>query len=189
MNDAVATARPPMNFAALFRKNPYLVAFVLGAVGLTILPLLQRQFLRAPAPIDSLPQWSAVSVDGQHVLSSQLRGRVLIVSEAQSAEHQEPMKSVLRHVSDLSEIAVVSLLPRDRSPALDAFAKASMTDRWFFIEPDSRLSDALEKFQSSKQLVLVDQNGDVRGVWKDDELSRGNIINAARMLARYGPNP
>ena len=39
------------------------------------------------------------------------------------------------------------------------------------------------------RFVLVDQNGDVRGYWGTDELARGNLINAARLLWKRGPNP
>ena len=37
------------------------------------------------------------------------------------------------------------------------------------------------------KFVLVDQNGDVRGYWDTDELGRGNLINAARLLWKRGP--
>jgi protein SCO1/2 len=37
------------------------------------------------------------------------------------------------------------------------------------------------------KFVLVDQNGDVRGYWSTDETSRGNLINAARLIWKRGP--
>ena len=38
-------------------------------------------------------------------------------------------------------------------------------------------------------LAVVDQNGALRGFWPDTALGRGNAINAARLLARYGATP
>lgn len=37
------------------------------------------------------------------------------------------------------------------------------------------------------KFVLVDQNGDVRGYWDVDDLARGNLINAARLIWKRGP--
>jgi protein SCO1/2 len=39
------------------------------------------------------------------------------------------------------------------------------------------------------KFVLVDQNGDIRGFWDIGPEGRGNLINAARLLAKKGPNP
>ena len=41
----------------------------------------------------------------------------------------------------------------------------------------------------ANKFVLVDQNGDVRDYWDTDANSRGNLVTAARMLAKRGPNP
>lgn len=39
-------------------RNPFVVAFVLGAIVLTILPFVQRRTLRAPPPLATLATWS-----------------------------------------------------------------------------------------------------------------------------------
>jgi protein SCO1/2 len=39
------------------------------------------------------------------------------------------------------------------------------------------------------RFALVDQNGDLRGFWGIDDEGRGNLINAARLLAKKGPRP
>jgi hypothetical protein len=41
----------------------------------------------------------------------------------------------------------------------------------------------------ANKFALVDQNGDLRGYWSIDEQGRGNLINAARLLAKKGPRP
>ena len=44
-------------------------------------------------------------------------------------------------------------------------------------------------FAKAHVIVLIDQNGAVRGYWLDDGPGRGNSINAARLLAKEGPTP
>jgi hypothetical protein len=47
----------------------------------------------------------------------------------------------------------------------------------------------IEDFTRVPSLGLIDQNGALRGFWPESELGRGNVINAARLLAHYGPTP
>ena len=47
----------------------------------------------------------------------------------------------------------------------------------------------LEEFAQVPALGLVDQNGALRGFWTTTEIGRGNLINAARLLAKKGPRP
>jgi hypothetical protein len=60
-----------------------------------------------------------------------------------------------------------------------------------FVEVGERteLPGELFDIAHTSRFVLVDQNGDVRGYWTTDDLGRGNLINAARLLWKRGPNP
>ena len=51
------------------------------------------------------------------------------------------------------------------------------------------LGNDLFDISHANKFVLVDQNGDVRGYWGTDELARGNLINAARLIWKRGPQP
>jgi hypothetical protein len=55
-------------------------------------------------------------------------------------------------------------------------------------DPSERPGELFDIAHTSR-FVLVDQNGDVRGYWTTDDLGRGNLINAARLLWKRGPNP
>ena len=54
--------------------------------------------------------------------------------------------------------------------------------------PVDGASDLYDIPHASK-FALVDQRGDLRGFWSTDDEGRGNIINAARLLAKEGPTP
>ena len=43
-----------------------------------------------------------------------------------------------------------------------------------------------EEFFQLPAVILVDQEGMLRGFWRDDSTGRGNAINAARLLAEHG---
>ena len=50
-------------------KNPYVLGFVIGIVFLTVLPFVQRKFLKAPPPIATLAPWVLPTVDGGTVVA------------------------------------------------------------------------------------------------------------------------
>jgi protein SCO1/2 len=72
----------------------------------------------------------------------------------------------------------------------EAAVKELLTKR-MFVDMGERtpLPNDLFDISHASKFVLVDQNGDVRGYWGTDELARGNLINAARMLFKRGPQP
>jgi protein SCO1/2 len=201
------------------------IAFVIGAATLTLLPFLQDQVLRAPPPVASLGTWSLVDQDGKPIGSETLRGQVWIASVFFSRcpsvcpKQQADFGTILRHVDDLrspdkAPIRLVSFSVDpafDTPPVLRAWGERHGVEasRWslvtgaedavkdllvgrMFLEvgqkqpvPGTDLFDIAH----AARFVLVDQNGDVRGYWPIDDLGRGNLINAARLLWKKGPNP
>ncbi len=132
------------------------------------------------------------------------------------ADEDATAGKILRHVEDLAgkagvaPIALVSFTvdPTRDTPevlAAEATRRAVPRGRWKLLTGDPvRVRDLLVnrfkvemgdapddkgKIRHSRKLALVDQNGDVRGFWDADELARGNLINAARLLAKSGPRP
>ncbi len=209
-------------------KNPFVIAFIAGAIALTALPLLQSLVMRAPEPVASLGEWRLTDQDGNTISNDTLRGTVWVASIFFSRcatvcpPQQEAMGKLLRHVDDLRAtdkppIKLVSFTvdPEFDTPqALTAYAKRLGVDEqvraglWsfatgsedalkallvkrMFLEVGDRVplpGDAgLFDVAHTSRFVLVDQNGDVRGYWTTDELGRGNLINAARLLWKRGP--
>jgi cytochrome oxidase Cu insertion factor (SCO1/SenC/PrrC family) len=186
-------------------KNPFVIAFVIGAIALTVLPFAQRKFLKAPPPGPSLGTWELKTVDGAAFGSAQLLGKVWIASFAPDAPRQQTFGGILRHVEDLGEkVFLVSfVLPGAEAPK-------STDPRWVVLTGTGEQLEALvmqhfrpafvefapldagttvEGFAQVPELGVVDQNGRLRGFWPDTELGRGNVINAVRLLAKYGPTP
>lgn len=198
-----APARP-------FWKNPFILAFVLGAVVLTLLPNLQRRLLRAPPPILSLSDWELpLLAGGGTVGTRELGSRVWLLTlepgpcDAACLARQQTFGRGVRHVDDLDgRVMLVSLVGEKAAPQLASMA-SNASPLWKMVGGSdeaqrplvSQLSQAFARFTGRSAedparfhaVVLVDQRGAVRGFWPDDSAGRGNSINAARLLAREGP--
>ena len=136
--------------------------------------------------------------------AEQLKGKVWLASFAPDPRRRAEFGTILRHVEDLGDkvLLVSFIVPGETGPV--------GTDRWFIVTgaTDTFEALAMKQFQPAfaefahtdagsslaewtqvPTMAVVDQNGSLRGFWRDNELGRGNAINAARLLARYGPTP
>jgi hypothetical protein len=205
------TPAPPAPRRPLW-KDPFVIAFVVGVVVLTALPTMQRVFLNAPPPLLSLPAWSLTALsDGGEVSARGLRGKVVLLMlapgpcDAACVERQVGFGKALTHTDDLGD--AVHLVTVALPGAEDALAPLAVPGaRWHLAGGEVRpLLDALhqgwtawagtdagetwEDFGRLPAVALLDQEGALRGFWRDDPAGRGNAINGARLLARRGPKP
>lgn len=184
-------------------NKPFFIAFVLGALVLTGLPFLQERFLKAPPPILTLTPWSTTAAD---ISSVALSGKVVLLQvevapcDADCTKRVTEFGNIVNHVNDLGDkVVLVTLADAQTLGALEQRKGASAA--WRFAELDSALLTQLQvglvkflgadstDFARSHSVVLIDQNGAVRGYWQDGTAGRGNAINAARLLAKKGPIP
>jgi cytochrome oxidase Cu insertion factor (SCO1/SenC/PrrC family) len=188
-------------------KNPFVLAFVAGAAFLTVLPVLQRPFLKAPPPVMALGPWALESLGGGPVSSEALAGKVVLATtewgpcDAACVTRQEAFGRGVNHVDDLGDrIVFVSLVgPEAKAPLARLWQGASPAWRFGAATPEflGELERGLRQFTGrpgatfaeAHAIVLIDQDNAVRGYWFDDVAGRGNSINAARLLAKHGPNP
>jgi hypothetical protein len=193
-------------------KDPFVLAFVVGVVVLTVLPVMQRQFLNAPPPVMVLDAWALTALpDGGALSSANLRGKVVLVMLAPSpcdqacVDRQVAFGLALKHTDDLGD--AVHLLTVAAPGAEVALAPLAVPgSRWHLGGGDTRAllgtlregwarwagtdaGQSWEEFSRLPAVALVDQDGAVRGFWHDDSGGRGNAINGARLLARRGPTP
>jgi hypothetical protein len=194
-----------------FYKDPFVMAFVVGVVVLTVLPFMQKRFLKAPAPMRALPAWELVGLEGQGPVSSQsLSGHVVLMELASApcdeacVARQERFGNGLSHTDDLRDaIQLVTVVMPGAEGALVKFAHAG--SRWHLASGSSAqlsvLLGALDQgwsewahtdagstpaeFSKLPTVLVLDQRGALRGFWHDDEPGRGNAINAARLLASH----
>jgi hypothetical protein len=191
-----------------FYKDPFVLAFAIGVVVLTVLPFLQGRFLKAPPPLSVLPTWQLAQVaDGGLVGSASLAGKVVLLEvaagpcDAPCVERQEAFGKALNHTDDLGDtVAIVSVAMPGAVPALRGLGGG----RWLVVTgEDAQLASLLAAFRSGWEgwahtdagtttdelsrlpvVVVIDQLNQLRGFWHDDSTGRGNAINAARLLAR-----
>ena len=205
------------------QNKPFVIAFLVGAVVLTVLPFLQRPFMHAPDPIAQLGSWELVDESGKPFGSVDLKGKVWIASfffttcPSLCPKQQSAMANILPHLADLdarsgtAPVVLVSFSvdPETDTPAvLSSYASklGAPVGKWKWLTAPSKdaMKDVLVKrflvamgdksgdlgdIAHASKFALVDQNGDLRGFWDTDELARGNLINAARVLAKEGPRP
>jgi hypothetical protein len=185
------------------KPNVFVVAFILGAVVLTVLPLLQKRFLKAPEPIRTLQPWSLATSTGEVVSSAGLAGRVWLASfaaqpcDADCSTRQELFGRSLAHLADLDG-GVVLVSIGSAAPSQPGWYALSGPGAERVLE-DFRLgwlqwaaTDAgstPDEFAHLPGFALVDQAGALRGFWRDDAAGRGNAINAARLLWQHGARP
>lgn len=194
-----------------FWKNPYLIGFLLGAAFLTVMPFIQRRFLKAPPPLRQLTAWELPSLGGGPVSTTALKGKVVLATtelgpcDPACLERQKNFGTAVRHVDDLDGgVVVVSFVGEEAKAGLAELMQTA-TPAWRFaggnadqLDPllgqlqlglDQFLAPPSANFAKAHVIVLIDQNDAVRGYWMDDGAGRGNSINAARLLAKHGPNP
>jgi hypothetical protein len=159
------------------KPNIFVVAFIVGAAVLTVLPLLQKRFLKAPAPIMTLPRWS-------HGGAVCLVGFVPSPCDAECTSRQQAFARSAPHLGDTDGgVALVTLsMPQD-AVLIDAFREGWA--RWGGGDAGATANE----FANLPGFAVVDQNGALRGFWKDGPEGRGNAINAARLLWKHGADP
>lgn len=196
-------------------KNVFVVSFVVGVVVLSALPILQRRFLTAPPPIRSLPAWELPTLAGPPVGSTQLAGKVWMFSlvpgrcDSKCLERQQAFGRALQHVDDLrGKVVLVTFVLPDGKDSLAPLAQGAPPSWSFAVGSMDELRPLLDAFRNGWELFagtdagasaeafatlpgfgLVDEEGALRGFWRDDVAGRGNAINAARLLAQRGPRP
>lgn len=190
---------------------------MLGAIVLTVFPLVQRLALRAPPPLLQLAPWSLQDLDaegGRAFASSSLQGKVWIanfVAAPCDAECQESLVSfaaIGHHLDDLGDkVALVSFVRPQSQGSLAGIARPA-APAWHRLSGDAAsfeavwgnfargwnqqtqaLSNRTIEFLLRPTFAVVDQDGAVRGFWPADEAGRGHAINAVRMFAQHGTKP
>jgi cytochrome oxidase Cu insertion factor (SCO1/SenC/PrrC family) len=216
---ATALESGPIEAPAKPWRNPFVIAFVLGAATITALPFVQRLALRAPAPLEMLGTWSLSNVGSEAASlapfgAETLRGKAWLASfmgsecEAECEKDLQHFAGAAKHIADLGErVAMVTFV---RPEAVEAARRqyaaneplwhlvsgeaAAMDPVWErfadgWLKQTERLTERRIKFLARPTYAVVDQNGAVRGFWPADDEGRGHAINAVRMFALHGATP
>lgn len=134
-------------------RNPFAVAFVIGAVTLTVLPFIQRLSLKAPPPITSVGAFQLTDEAGQPFSSADLKGKVWIASfffarcPSICPKLMAEQAKLLPHLDDLTDragtspVLLVSITvdpEHDTPEVLAAYANKlqAPAGRWKFLTGD-----------------------------------------------------
>ena len=118
-------------------KNPFVIAFVLGATLLTLLGPVQRLFLHAPPALATIEPWSLTDQNNQPFGSAQLKGKVWVADyfftrcPSICPELTRKMKRVQQEWAKFDDVHFVSFTvdPEHDTPAiLAAYADQAKID-------------------------------------------------------------
>lgn len=177
-------------------RNPFVWAFLVGIVTLTALRPLLRHIPEPPPVVGDVPPFTLIDQDGRPFGRNELLGRVTIANlfctECGSAS-PEVMKG-MRRIEDAYKdrgIDRIVLLSISTDPGADTlerlreYARAIGAEpgRWTFLTGDAGAAHdlAVGVFKdTSRPLVLIDQQGRIRGWYAADEMGLDEVYNRAQ---------
>lgn len=206
-----------------FFKNPFVLAFFIGAASLHVGKWFAESRISAPPPLLSVGKWSLTDQEGQVFGSKNLEGKVVIASlfftscPSICPALTKAMKQVYETFPDLRDkvhFVSISVDPETDTPAiLKQFMneREINNDHWTFLTGEKKLVYELvvekmklhigEKREVESEpgkvvydighlaeLVLLDQNGDLRGLFPTEPHGLAALERAAKLLVNRGPN-
>lgn len=208
--DATMTAPGP--WYTRLHRNPWLIAFVVGAVTLLALRPFLRHEPEPPPVLYALPEWQLVDHDGERLGSEQLEGEVWVASffftscpsicPALMASMLELQDRFEKADVDVKLVAF-SVDPENDTPAVlreygDKLG-ADLDGRWSFVTGSDaamrelviegfklhvgdkkRNDEGLIDIAHIGRFVLVDWQGNVRGIYDTDKNGLDEVFHRAQ---------
>lgn len=204
-----------------FFRNPFVLAFIIGAISLHVVKWFAEQRISAPPPMLSIGEWSLQDQKAKVFGSQDLAGKVVVASlfftscPSICPTLTRAMKQVQQVVADLDDkvqFISISVDPeRDTSAVLSSFIAENGIDivNWSFLTGDKKLVyelvvDKMKLHIGEKtevegdpgkhvydighlaELLLIDQNGDLRGLFPTAPESLAALERALRLLVKKG---
>ena len=204
--------------AVPLRRNPYVWAFIVGCVTVTLMRPLLRYEPKPPPVLSALPPFSLVDSSGAPFGSTELRGRVWIASffftrcpsvcpllMTRMAELQRRFQS--------AGIDGVSLVSITVDPTNDTAERLRAAEPGYGVDPArwKLLTGPLERIQEllvsgfhvpgldagglvdgdtphTTKVVLVDPSGQVRGYYDTDEQGLDEVFHRAQHVLKEARN-
>jgi cytochrome oxidase Cu insertion factor (SCO1/SenC/PrrC family) len=191
-----------------FYKDPFVIAFAIGVVLLTVYRVSESRLYRAPPPIRDLPAWSLSTFDGGTLASTTLSGKVLLVEfvpapcDEACIERVDAFGRELDHTVDLGDAVRLVSVVMPGAVLVDSHVKGPF---WHAVTGDEAqlrsllvplregwatfagtdAGSTLDDFFHFPGIALIDDHQALRAFWKDTGEGRGNAVNAARMLVKH----
>lgn len=207
-----------------FYKNPFVIAFVIGALSLHVGKWLAEQRIQAPPPLLSVGEWSLIDQNGANFGSKELAGKVVIMSmfftrcPSICPALTNAMKDVLATFPESSDFknkihfVSVSVDPENDSPEVLAKfmqEKGLDSERWTLLTGEkktlyelaeekmklhigekkmleSQNGEAVYDINHLAELILLDQKGDLRGLFPTQPHGLAALERAAKLLIKNG---
>ena len=191
MNDSPSS--DPNEYQGPAWRNPWLIAFIAGAITITILRDCTRRVPDAPLSLGAVPTWSLLDVSGTQYSSETLSGRVHILAfgakECSGPESLLPQADEVRAACGIATEAATELLA-----ALD---RKQATAELIMLDPSTDWDAALELSRNLAALdnrtidnpwdigfVLVDGSGQCRGFYGLHDEGQDEVLHRSQHVVR-----
>jgi hypothetical protein len=165
-------------------RNPWLWAFVAGALLLTAIRPLLRHLPEPPPVLGPFPDLALVDASGRPFGAERLRGHATVVSvfsggDASALRPVQRLAAANDRPRDLRFLSVATELGADAPQRLRALAAdvAAEPGRW-----DLVAGEAGSLAGSAGKLVLVDPAGRIRGTYGTDDAGLEEVYARARRI-------
>ncbi len=191
-------------------KNPFVWGAIIGCALLTIYPFLARSHMGAPPPLLSVGPWSLIDQNEKPFGSADLKGKVVVADfifttcPSLCPLLTTRMIDLHRHfdkMGDKVHFISVSVDPEIDTPeVLRQYMKKYQiaAGNWSFLTGDKKavhqlVVEQLKLHVGEKEnddinhvahFILLDQNGDLRGLFPTDPTGLAALERAAKYLAK-----
>lgn len=189
-----------MNRVLKVVKNPFVLAFFFGIACLHWVNEYSKLRLSAPPPLVQVGDWTLTNQYNQSFGSEDLRGKVVIASffftrcPTICPALMNSMKEVQkRFTGQNDQVAFVSITtdPAFDTPSVLASYAQQHNLNWHFLTGsnqeitqvvENQMKFAIGAGHHLAELVLFDQNGNLRGKFSTDSIGLASLTSAAKFL-------
>jgi protein SCO1/2 len=181
-------------------KNPFVVAFLFGILGLHLIREMNARKFSAPPALITVPAWSLIDHTGKPYGTNQLKGKVVIadfiftrcptICPNLTQSMIEVRKRFLNQI-DKTEFLSITIDPDFDTPeVLSAFRTKYQTSWPYLTGSMDQIREVVEgkmklpigNEHHVAELVLFDQQGDLRAKFGTDPTSLAALERAAKYL-------
>ena len=174
-------------------RNPWLIAFIAGAITITMLRDCTRRIPDAPLALGAVPSWSLLDVSGTQYSSNKLLDKVHIL--AFGAQECSGPKSLLPKADEIR--AACGIATEAATELLTALHRKKAAAELIVLDPSTAWDASLELARSLAALddrtidnpwdigfVLVDGSGQCRGFYGLHDEGQDEVLHRSQHVVR-----
>ncbi|MBL4817737.1 MAG: SCO family protein [Deltaproteobacteria bacterium] len=194
-----------MNIRKIF-LNPFVVAFLFGILGLHLIRTIGERRFPPPPPLVEVPAWQLIDQNEKPYGTQQLTGKVVIadffftrcptICPQLTRSMKEVQKRFLNH-GDKAAFVSISIDPDFDTPSVLREYRSKNETNWIYLTGkkeeilevvEGKMKLAMGSAHHVAELVLFDQNGNLRAKFGTDPTSLAALEKAAKYFIEHPVN-